>query len=254
MTTSIIRENYKFGFSLGVSDNFDKMENASVLMLENKNEIKFKKEVLSEIDKIENAQLIVKSIFSSELKETFKKINYVDLSCDETIINKYNKSMSYKFIVNSLIQDSWNEINKQYKIKYKQAFGRMNIINSQIVDLNKINNLTILNDLKISTNLKLSKTLIRRVESVINELRIQPELIPTKRKSVLFKFDSIDEKSLCFEIFSFKYDYVIAPIKSLQNEFKHYITEENLKFDINNIKKIIGEFYGEEIRGFIGSK
>lgn len=86
-----------------------------------------------------------------------------------------------------------------------------------------------------------SKTLIEKCKCIVRSLPVCPEIYPTGRQSVQFQYELKDKSYLEFEIFEAKTVCLQVP----QRKYSDAITEEFSEFEIEKIKEIVSNFYGQ---------
>lgn len=146
----------------------------------------------------------------------------------------HNKRMSNNLYTFNLINEWLNR-----EVQKSQEFN--------IIDVKKLNNIQKLNKLKVKKLFYYSNLLLNRVKIIIDLSIVQPTITPSNRKSIYLRYDNGNGKFLTFELYSFKYTFVLVPEKCKQYDINNFYTEEHLPYDFKKIEEIIKGFYGEEI-------
>ena len=86
----------------------------------------------------------------------------------------------------------------------------------------------------------IDKTIIDKVEYIIKNICIQPQIFPTGRNSIQLQYEREDKSYLEFEIFADKIVCINVP----QRNYTQASSQFFMDTDIHHINTLIKEFYG----------
>lgn len=132
---------------------------------------------------------------------------------------------------------SWSKAKTQAH-KYKIIFNTRIIDNPRIERIKKLKRIAALPDNWNGNGAKaFSKSLIDKVDNLVLNLLITPEVFPTAENSIQLEYDKADKSHLEIEIFEDRAE--IYEVDSAGNE-----SYEKVAPDLRSIDKVVAAFYG----------
>lgn len=88
---------------------------------------------------------------------------------------------------------------------------------------------------------RFSNKLIEKCKNILYTLSIRPKIYPTGRQSIQFQYELEDRSYLEFEIFETKTVCLLVP----KRKYSNAVTKCFSEFEIDKIKEIVNNFYGQ---------
>lgn len=161
--------------------------------------------------------------------------------------------MAYEALVNAvngLPEDKVNEL-IDYAMFLKSnmrrplmAMAESDLRGSEEKDQMRSKNLTLLSEIKDYQTKEdedyVTEKVIDNTLNVVFHLIRQPEIFKTRRNSIHLQFELPDRSYMELEVFEDRITCMVVP----QREYKNVIFHKITLGDLNNINRIVGDFYG----------